>query len=434
MNLLSWIGQRIGLTSRKFWSSYFGGPTWAGQPVNADTAMQISAVYRAVRLTATTIATLPVHIYERGRDGEMRPAENNDLDFMVRVQPNAEQTPVEFWEALVACERLVGNGYARKLFRGSGASRSVIGLEILSPARTRPVRLPSEGNRLVFETVDDNGRSERLERDEVFHFKGFSFGGDMGLSPIAMGAQTLSGSRAADKIAGEFFRNGMLQAGFVETDKILADSDRKRLQELLQQYVGAESRGLMVLEGGMKYRPIELKPEDAQLLMSRKFNIEEIARWFGMPPVLLYHTQDGQTMFGSGLEATMSAWYSLGLREILRRLESAFAARVMTPAQRQRYALRFNIEGLLQGDSEAQARLFSSFVQNGIMTRNEVRRLRNLPPDPEADALTAQVNLVPLGQLGQESGSDGAREALRSWLGITDRDEDRPDEERRSHH
>lgn len=429
MNLLSWIGQKITLTSRKFWGAYFGGPTWAGQPVTADTAMQISAVYRAVRLTATTLATLPIHIYERGRDGAMRPAESNDLDFMVRVQPNADQTSVEFWESLIGCQQLVGNGYARKLFRGTGASRTCIGLEVLNPARTRAVRLASEGNRLVYETTDENGRLERLEPDEVFHLKGFGFGGDYGLSPIAMGAQTLSGARAADKIAGEFFRNGMLQAGFVETDKILADKDRDRLQATLSQYVGAESRGLMVLEAGMKYRPIELNPEDAQLLMTRKFNIEEIARWYGIPPVLLYHTQEGQTMFGSGVESIMLSWYTLGLREIIVRTQKAFAMRVMTPAQRQRYELRFNIDGLLQGDSDAQQKLYSSFVQNGIMTRNEVRRLQNLPPVDGGDELTAQVNLVPLTQLGQESGANGTREALRSWLGIGEQ-EDRHHETR----
>lgn len=134
-------------------------------------------------------------------------------------------------------------------------------------------------------------------------------------------------------------------------------------------------------------------------------------------------------MFGSGVESIMLSWYTLGLREIIVRTQKAFAMRVMTAAQRQRYELRFNIDGLLQGDSDAQQKLYSSFVQNGIMTRNEVRRLQNLPPVDGGDELTAQVNLVPLTQLGQESGANGTREALRSWLGIGEQ-EDRHHETR----
>lgn len=130
-------------------------------------------------------------------------------------------------------------------------------------------------------------------------------------------------------------------------------------------------------------------------------------------------------MFGSGVESIMLSWYTLGLREILRRVEGAFALRVMTTAQRQRYALRFNIDGLLQGDSAARQALFSAFVQNGIMTRNEVRRLQNLPPIQGGDELTAQVNLVPLSQLGDKGGEAQSREAMRSWLGIGGHHEDR---------
>lgn len=412
MNILSWLGRTLSLKTGKFWAAWFGGSTFAGQPANPDTAMQLSAVWRAVVLRASTMATLPHRVYRRLPDGEMERVEGSDIDFVLRTRPNEDQTPVEFWQGIYGCAALVGNGYARKLFRGSGASRVLIGLETLSPTRTAPMR---ENGRLRYEYIDERGVKKIYSPDEIFHLKGFSFGSDAGMSPIRFGADTISTARAANKVAGEFFRNGMVKTGFVETDQIFDPDDRTRLQEIVDGYLG-DGKGLMILEGGMKFTPIEMNPEDAQLLVSRKFEIEEIARWFGMPPILLGHSADGQTEWGSGIEGLIRAWYTLGLRAEIKAAESAMETRLLTPDQRARFAIRIDIDALLQGDSETQGNFFAQMVQNGILTRNEVRALLNRRRVEGGDDLTAQVNLAPLTNLGQESGQVQARSALRNWL------------------
>lgn len=418
-SLLSWVGRQIGLgpSSRKFWASFFGRETWAGIQVTPEGIMGISAVWRAVNLYAGTMATLPINIYDDS--GEMPVLERgNEYDLVLRVSPNQDQTPVEFWEALIGARFLVGNGYAEKKYSGG----RLVALEILNPLSTAPHR-DRQTNRLVYRTTDLKGVQRELPRERVFHLKGFSFGGDEGLSAVAYGAQTFSSTIAADKVAGKMFKSGLSSSGFIETQTTLNDGDRERLESIMSAYMGSDNAGkMMILEGGMSYKPTTMSAADAQLLMSRGFNIEEVARWFGMPPVLLGHNPQGQTQWGTGTESIVRAWYTLGLRAEIRRTEDAIRKRVISDADRARLYAKYNVDAILRGDSEAQAKLFSAALQNGWMSRAEVRRLLELPYVPGSDALTAQVNLVPLELLGQESATaqaNQAAKAFRSWLGLT---------------
>jgi hypothetical protein len=212
------------------------------------------------------------------------------------------------------------------------------------------------------------------------------------------------------------FKSGLTSSGFIETGQVINETDRPRLEQVLSEYQGSDNAGkLMILEAGMKYTAISMSAQDAQLLASRGFNIEEIARWLGMPPVLLGHNGAGSTMWGTGVEQIIQAWYTLGLRALLHRIEQAIQKRVIAPADQARYYVKFNVEGLLRGDSAARANLYSVFVQNGIMTRAEVRELEDLEPyaGKGADKLTAQVNLTTLEHIGEgpDSGTKGGAPA-----------------------
>ena len=171
---------------------------------------------------------------------------------------------------------------------------------------------------------------------------------------------------------------------------------------------------LMVLEAAMKYQQLSISPEDQQLLESRKFGVEEIARWFDVPPVLLHHAN--VTTWGSGIEQIIDGWYKLSVRPILVAIEQAITKRVLTSAQRARYSVEFSFDALLRGNAAQRADLYSKLVQNGIATRAECRQLENLPPMDGTDQLTAQINLAPLHMLGQvRKGSSNATQEVNAF-------------------
>lgn len=400
--LFSWLGRSIGLgpSSARFWAAWAGKEVSSGESVNPERVMTLAAYARGVRIWASTIGTLPLDVYKIGRDGRgvLVTDPQDQYRQVLKISPNSDQTPVEFWEGLVGCEFVTGDGLARKIKVGD----RLVAMTLMDPTRVSVIRDPSTFA-VKYRYTDPRGQIVELGPDDVFHLKGFGFGGDRGLSRVQMGAQTFGSALAADKVAAKMFKSGLSSSGFIETGQVINETDRPRLEQVLEAYQGSDNAGkLMILEAGMKYTPVSMSAQDAQLLASRGFNIEEIARWLDLPPVLLGHNGAGSTMWGTGVEQVIQAWYTLGLRAELHRLEQAIQKRVIAPADQPRYYVKFNVEGLLRGDSAARANLYSVFVQNGIMTRAEVRELEDLEPYPGegADKLTAQVNLTTLENIG----------------------------------
>lgn len=415
--LLQWVGQTIRLNDAKFWGSFFGNTSFAGEVVTPQRAMQLSAVWRAVRLTAETIAALPKAMFEDTATGPARADGAPSSDLL--SSPNEEQTPMEFWEQMIGCADLVGNGMARKMYVG----RRVVALHVMDPMRTSLRRNVSGG--LEYHYVDDRGNAVVLAPADVFHLKGFTLFGPVGMSTVSYGAHTMGLATAAERTAGKLFSSGLRSSGFVNTQQVLNEPDRARLDKILADYTGQEKAGgIMLLEGGMTYTPLSMSAQDAELLLTRKFEIEEIGRWFGLPPILLGHAVDGQTMWGSGVDAIIQAWMTLGLNQRLVRVEQAWEKRILSPAERVRYYLKINADALLRVNSASRAAFLAQCVQNGLMDRDEARALLELGKRPGGDKLTAQVNLVPLDQLGQTSGDAAAAAALknagRRFLGIED--------------
>lgn len=423
--LLGYLGQTIRLTDSKFWAGFFGGEPWAGENVTPAAAMQISAVWAGIRLTAQTIGSMPKAIFEDTPDGPVL-ARDGPTDLLIRVSPNDEQTPMEFWEQVVGCAELVGDGLARKHFIG----RRVVAMTLMDPMRTQVKRNVAGG--LEYHYTDDKGRLLILPPVEVFHLKGFSLGGDRGMSTVSYGAQGMSLARAAEKTAGKLFRSGLRSSGFVNTGQVLEEPDRERLNKILGEYTGADKAGgIMLLEGGMTYTALSMNSRDAELLLTRKFQIEEIGRWFGLPPILLGHAVEGQTMWGSGVDSIIQAWLTLGLNQRLVRIEQAVSKRLMNAEERGRLYMKCNADALLRVNSAARATFLATMVQNGLLTRDEARALMERGKIAGGDVATAQVNLVPLHMLGQSSDqATSVRSAVRAWLGI----EDSQDEGLRTEH
>ncbi len=427
MSLLSWIGQRIGLggNSQGFWGRAFGQESYAGETVTPQRAMQLSAVWRAIRLSATTMASLPVNTYLTV-DGGPVVEQGGDTDLLLRVSPNADQTPLEFWEQMFGCMELVGEGAARKHWN-LGRTR-VVAIEVMDPTRLKDVDNP-QGTDWSWEYTDRKGRQIKLAREDVLHLPGFALNGRRGYSPVSYGAQTMGLAIAAEKTAGRLFKSGLRNSGFLNAGQVLNPDDRAKLEKIMADYMGAgNAGGLMILEGGMTFTPMNMSSQDAELLLTRKFEIEEIGRWFDMPPILLGHAVDGQTMWGSGVDSIIQSWMTLGLSQRIRRAQQAIDKRLRSPVERGRgLYTRYNPDALLAVNSVARINFITQAVQNSILTPDEGRALIERGKMPGGDKLLAQVNLVPLDRLGDTSApADQARSALRAFLQI----EDKPNEDR----
>lgn len=379
--------------------SFGGGPTFARKSVTVDTTLQLSAAYACTKLNSRTIGALPRKLHRRLPGGDMEPAEDHPLA-AVLVTPNPDQTAMEHWEGQVAALNLRGNAYARIGRRGDGHP---VALWPMNPDNVRPYRTRGGERRY---TAWTGQATEDLPASDVFHLRGFGLGGDQGLSPISFGRQTIATQLAAEEVAGSTFSSGLQVAGFVEmaTGTKLTPDQRRDLVNLFEKFAGSSKTGkVMPLDPGMKFTPLKMTAEDAQLLESRRFGVEEICRWFGVFPVMIGHASQGQTMWGSGIEQLMLAWLTLALGTELERIEQAIEKQLLLPADRGLYKVEHVVEGLLRADSAARAALYSSLTQNGVISRNTARSKENLPrdPSPSADMLTVQSNLVPLDQLGK---------------------------------
>lgn len=422
MSMVRWINRRLGLGRgfSSFWGGFFGATNKAGQLVTAETAMSLSAVYRAVRLTAETVASLPVNCYVDGGAGPML-ERGSDVDNLIRVSPNADQTPMEFWEQMVGCMELLGEGAARKHWN-VGRTR-VVAVEVIDPRRLRDVE-NAQGTAWWWEYTNHLGQRIELSQADVLHLPGFSMQGRRGISAVSIARETLGLALAANETASKLFKSGMRNSGFLETGAVLEDTDREKLEKIMSEYMGAgNAGGLMILEAGMKFTPLNMSAADAELLLTRKFEIEEIGRWFGMPPILLGHAVEGQTMWGSGVDSIIQSWMTLGLNQRLRRVQQVVQKRLMTPAERAAgLYVRFNADALLAVNSTARIGFITQAVQNSILTPDEGRALLERGSMPGGDQLLAQVNLVPLSQLGDKQAQEvQVRAAFRSWLGIEDK-------------
>lgn len=381
----------------RLWGRVLGfGPTAAGKLVTPDTALQVSAFWACVKLLSETIATLPLALYRRAGDGGRMPAADHPLAALLRVSPDGEHTAVEFWEGAVLSMCLTGDAFAEKVRSG----RRLVALQPLRAEAVSVRRTPA--GRLAYDVADPLG-ARTLDETEVFHLRAFGNAGLRGFAPLAFARQTVAASIAADEAANSLFANGVRPSGVLQVDQVLKPDQRRDLRDNVVGPLAGSSNagGVFVLEGGMKFSAVSLSPADSQLLESRRWHVEEIARWFGIPPILIGHAAEGQTMWGTGVEQIVLSWLTLGLRAQLRRIEAAIHLRLLEPEERASLYAEFGVEGLLRADSAARAKLYAAFAQNGIMDRDEIREKENLARRGGGAArLTVQANLLPIDDLG----------------------------------
>lgn len=407
--LLQWLGVPITLMDGGFWSQ-LGTQSFGGQRITVNTALQLSTVWACVRLISETISTLPLFLYQTNANGSRSLVRTHQLYELLHSQPNADMTAVIFWEATVASLLLWGNSYC-EIVRGAGY---VTALNFLDPARMYLRRLPDgtlEYRYTEYSSLYPNqdfsgrydgavgGKSRIIAEGDMMHVPAFTTNGILGLSPVAYGANVIGGAVSTDFASAETFKNAMRSPGIITMDMVMSKEQRDIVREHVRRV--SEEGGVMVLEKGTGFQGLTFKPEDAQLLASREFNISEICRWFRVPPYMVGHTEKS-TAWGTGLEQMQIGFVTFVLAPWLRRIEQAIRKSLLTPAEKTKYFAEFSLDALLRADSVGRAALYSSYAQNGVKTRNELRALENDPPLPGGDDLTVQSNLMPISMLGRQ--------------------------------
>lgn len=387
------------------WVTGWGGPlgTASGQQLGLplapiidqtkltppDAALQVSAVFACVELLAQTISTLPLYVYrDDARFGRL-PDKSGRLWMLLHERPNAWMTPSEFLAAMVVNRMLRGNAYAQVMRDGAGEP---IALVPLSPDQMEVSVV--EGGEVY--TYYQDGVISALAPENVVHWKGLG-NGFLGLSKLDFMRATTNEAIKAQENANSLYGKGSKPTGVLQTDSKLSPDQVRALMERFQMNMTSSGGGLIIADRGLSYSQMSLSPADAQLLETRRFTVEEICRWFGVPGVLVGTT--GQTTWGSGIEQIVAGFHKFTVGPLCKQLEQAFERRLKRIEDTD-LTIEFKMDALLRTDPASRAAFYSTMSQNGAMTRNEIRRLENLPPMEGGDELTAQSNLVPLRKLG----------------------------------
>ena len=353
------------------------GPTAAGKSVNERSAMQLTAVYACVRILAEGIAGLPLHLYKCGKNGSREKVVDHPLYFLLHDEPNPEMTSFVFRETLMTHLLLWGNAYAQIIRDGRGV---VVALYPLMPDRMRVDRDENGQIYYRYQLRADESHLEKpgtvdLSPKDVLHIPALGFDGLVGYSPIAMARNSIGMAIACEDFGASFFRNGAAPSGVLEHPGVLKNPEKLRAA-WEAQYGGSRNSGrVAVLEEGMKFNPIAIPPEQAQFLETRKFQVDEIARIFHVPPHMI---GDLERSTFSNIEQQSLEFVKYTLNPWVCRWEQALTKSLLSPKEKREYCIKFNVDGLLRGDYQSRMNGYAVGRQNGWMSANDIRELENM--------------------------------------------------------
>ena len=402
--------------------SFFLGSSTSGKYVNERTSMQMTAVYSCVRILSEAIASLPLQLYKYTDTGGKERAADHPLYFLLHDEPNSEMTSFIFRETLMTHLLLWGNAYAQIIRNGKG---EIVGLYPLMPDRMNVDR--DEKGRLYYEytrssddarITDSKDMTVRLSPYDVLHIPGLGFDGLVGYSPIAMAKNAIGLAIATEEYGSKFFANGAAPSGVLEHPGILKDPAKVRDSWVSTFGGSSNANKVAVLEEGMKYTPISISPNEAQFLETRKFQIDEIARIFRVPPHMI---GDLEKSSFNNIEQQSLEFVKYTLDPWVSRWEQAMVRSLLTKDEKKQYFIKFNVDGLLRGDYKSRMDGYAIGRQNGWMSANDIRELENLdriPAEAGGDLYLVNGNMVPLIDAGAAYRANG-----------TTGEEDKTDEE-----
>ncbi len=381
----------------------FIGNSNSGVQVDELRALQTSAVYACVKILAETVASLPLHLFKKGKGGKSEMAEQHPLFSCLYEMPNDEMTSFEFREMMMTSLLLWGNAYARKIRKNGHVTE----LWYLKP-QLMTVERDTQTGKIKYTYSDDiTNQTYEYKPEQIFHIKGLSLDGVTGLSPISQAREAVGLSLATEEYGAKFFGNGARPGGVLEHPGILKDPEKLR-ESWNKVYQGTRnSHKVAVLEEGMKYHTIGIAPEDAQFLETRKYQVNEICRIFRVPPHLV---GDLERATFSNIEHQSIEFVQHTIRPWLVRWEQAISRSLLDEKERLLYFSRFNVDGLMRGDYKSRMEGYAIGRQNGWLSANDIRHLEDLPPIPKeqgGDAYLVNGNMTAVSKENKEGGSDG---------------------------
>jgi HK97 family phage portal protein len=395
--------------------SFFLGGTSSGKAVTERSSMQMTAVYSCVRILAEAVAGLPLNLYRYLPDGGKEKSYEHPLYRLLHDEPNPEMSSFVFRETLMTHLLLWGNAYAQIIRNGKG---EVVSLYPLMPNkmtvdRDQNGQLYYSYNHSSEESPTMKGSTVILKPSDVLHIPGLGFDGLVGYSPIAMAKNAIGMAIACEEYGAKFFANGAAPGGVLEHPGTIKDPQRVRDAWVSQFGGSSNSNKVAVLEEGMKYTPIGISPEQAQFLETRKFQINEIARIFRVPPHMV---GDLEKSSFSNIEQQSLEFVKYTLDPWVIRWEQSIMRRLLSEEEKKQYFVKFNLEGLLRGDYASRMTGYATARQNGWMSSNDIRELENLdriPAEEGGDLYLingAMTKLQDAGAFAATSGTEGNTE------------------------
>lgn len=380
---------------------WLGGPkSAAGVSVSEAGSLKMPAVWRAVNLLASTTAALPLKAYRAGTYDE--------VSVPALSQPHPDLTGYEVAELRMTHLLLWGNSYAFKVRDRAGRIAQLWPLHpssIQVGTLSRDRRTSDNPTGKVFKVEGDD---RQFTSAEILHVPGLGYDGVTGVSPIRLATQAIGLGLAAEEYAAKLYASGSLMSGILQTEQRLAEGQAERLKVGWKQKVSGLSNAhdIAVLDSGAKFQAVSMPATDAQMIESRRFQVSEIARWFGVPPHMLMDTEKS-TSWGSGIEQQSIGFIVYTLRPWLVRIEQRLSREVAAPSDSSVY-VKHKVEGLLRGDSTARANFYNTMRQVGAFSANDIRDLEDRPPVEGGDTYLQPLNMAPLGTTTTEQGDPDA--------------------------
>lgn len=374
-SLLNWLG---------------GVHTSSGKHVSPRRALTMSSVWRCTALIASVSASLPLHVFRAGT--------KDRVDSPLLAGPHPELTPLELWRLTYVHRCLWGDAFVQKVRDGAGQVRE---LWPVTPDRVYVTRLkPDDTNPSGkwFGVTDDWGVYHALTPRDILHFPGLGYNGLRGMSPISAARQAIGLSLSAEEYGARLFGSGNLMSGILQTDQRLTPDDADRLKQRWKAKMSGldKAHDVAVLDAGASFQQVSLPAKDSQFLESREFEVEEIARFFGVPHFLLGLTSKS-TSWGTGLEQQATGWVKFDLHPgWLAPTEQRIAKELLGAGEEARY----KVDGLLRGDSQARAEMYRVMRDVGAFNGDDIRDLEDKPPLPDGQGqeFWRPANMVPMSQ------------------------------------
>jgi HK97 family phage portal protein len=363
------------------WLDGMGGKSKADIAVTEDSALTLSAFYGCVKIISETIAELPIDLYKRTADGKEQV--NDDISYLIGTEPNQYYSSYTFRQALQACALIHGNGYA--YIERPKTSMKVRSLTLLDPMKVE-VRVVAESKEVVYII----GGTQIVEPWQIIHIKGMTLNGITGLSPLKYHQESIASGLAMQEFGNKFFAKGTLATGIVtrptEITQKGIDAIRKQWDK---NYAGrANQHKVMVLDAGMDFKQLSINPEQAQFLQSRNYNVEEVARVFRVPQHML---QKLDRSTNNNIEQQSLEFLQYCMLPHIKNWEQELDRKLLKAKD---HFFKFNINALMRGDAKSRAEYYVKAIQNGWLTRNEVRMLENMNRLDGLDQPLTPMNLT----------------------------------------